>query len=415
MRIALLGTDPDLLQLASAAVGEGHVVSWLGDVRNEDAVAVERLAPGRPDQSDEWELVVDRNTADAVFIGRGSAPAELRAEQLKRIAAEAMPMLVVHPACDSVLPYYEVDMTRREMGGLVRHYNPVSGHPVFELLSAWVRDGHPAIGSIHQVTCERRLSDTSRRNVLLHLDRDVEPLAVVAGDIRRVSAIGPRIDQESFAALQVQMTCNGPASVRWSVGTAAGANPSLMMTLVGERGSVTLHAFDAEPFGEPQPWTLEITVGQLADRQSLESFDPARLAIQQFDRAINTTDGEQQLAMSTWSTATRDMEVADAIELSLEKGRTLDVHQQELTEQLAFRGTMSAIGCGLLFVGFFIFIGVSLFGAAEGKERPQLIASWPVILLAVLAFFLLLQCAPLLIGKSKKSRQTDTTDDSLAS
>ena len=36
--------------------------------------------------------------------------ADLRAEQLKRIAAEGVPMLVVHPILESVLPYYEIDM-----------------------------------------------------------------------------------------------------------------------------------------------------------------------------------------------------------------------------------------------------------------------------------------------------------------
>jgi H+/Cl- antiporter ClcA len=115
-----------------------------------------------------------------------------------------------------------------------------------------------------------------------------------------------------------------------------------------------------------------------------------------------------QPELSTWNAATRSMEVVDAVELSLEKGRTLDVHQQELTERLAFRGTMAAMGCGLLMVGFFVFIIVSLFGAAEGEQRTKLISSWPAILLAVLAFFLLLQCAPLLVRRAKPSAERDS-------
>jgi len=401
MKLAILGTDPDLLRLATAATAEGHWIAWVGDVRPEDAEAVARLAPNLADQSREWELVLARSTADAVMVGRGTASSELRAEQLKRIAAEAMPLLVVHPACDSVLPYYEVDMTRREMGGLVRHFNPVAGHPIFAGLAGWVRDGHPAVGPIHQVTCERRVADTSRASVMRHLARDVEALATVAGDIRRVSAIGPKINQASFAALQVQMTCSGPASVRWSVGSQAGADYGMAMSLVGERGTIKLLSFEADSSNEPLAWQLEVFSADEHDRQSLEPYDAARDAVQQLEQAVTTTSGERRLEMSTWNSATRAMEVVDAIELSLEKGRTLDVHRQELTERLAFRGTMAALGCGLLLVGFCVFVLVTLFGTAEGKERPLLISSWPIILLAVLAFFLLLQCAPLLVAKKK--------------
>jgi predicted dehydrogenase len=401
MHFAILGTDPDLLRLAEAAAAQGHNINWIGDVRPDDADAVLRLAPNLSDQSADWELVLDRGTADAVIVGRGTSSIELRAEQLKRLAAEAMPMLVVHPACDSVLPYYEVDMTRREMGGVVRHYNPVANHPIFAELATWVRDGHPDIGSIHQVTCERRITEASRGNVLRCLARDVEPLAVVAGDIRRVSAIGPKIDQPSFASLHVQMTCGGAASVRWSLGSPTSADGDLVMTLVGQRGSIRLLVFDASAANDSQPWQLE-TIGVAdQDRQTLDSFDPASATIRQFVQAASATSDAERRDMCTWNTATRAMEVVDAVELSLEKGRTLDVHQQQFTERLAFRGTMAALGCGLLLVGFAALTLVALFGTAEGNERRQLISGWPMILLAVLALFLLLQCAPLLVARKK--------------
>jgi hypothetical protein len=102
------------------------------------------------------------------------------------------------------------------------------------------------------------------------------------------------------------------------------------------------------------------------------------------------------------------MEVADAVELSLEKGRTIEVFQQQLTERLAFRGTMAALGCGLLLVGFLAIIFITLLGGAEGKDRPLLLPSWPLVLLAVLALFLLMQTVPLLIAKTKRSdEETD--------
>lgn len=407
MKLALLGTDSDSLSLAAAAARQGHEIGWVGDVRAEDAEAIARLGPSWIEGSAEWELVLDRGTVDAVIVGRGGAPGDLRVEQLKRIAAEAMPLLAVHPACDSVLPYYEVDMTRRERGGVARHYNPVANHPIFAELAAWTRHGHPQIGAIHQVTCERRAADASRSNVIRYLGRDVEPLAVVTGDIRRVSAVGPKIDQPSFASLQVQMTCSGPASARWSVVSPAGSDGDMVVTLMGERGTIRLVTFAPDERSEAQPWRLETTGDGVRERQDLEPFDLAGAAIARLADAVSATSDADRRGMSTWGAATRAMEVVDAVELSLEKGRTLDVHQQQLTERLAFRGVMAAMGCGLLLLGFVVLTLVSLFGAAEGKEREKLISGWPMILLALLAFFLLLQCVPFLAAKKKRDLGPD--------
>jgi hypothetical protein len=96
------------------------------------------------------------------------------------------------------------------------------------------------------------------------------------------------------------------------------------------------------------------------------------------------------------------MEVVDAVELSLEKGRTIDVYQQQLTERTAFRGTMAALGCGLLMFGFVAIILVTLLGGAEGAVGRRLLPGWPAVLLAVLALFLALQVIPLLVQKAKQ-------------
>jgi hypothetical protein len=339
----------------------------------------------------------------------------LRAEQLKRLVVEAVPVLAAHPVFDSVLPYYEIDMTRRETGGIVRHFNPVMGGAIVAELAGWVRDGHPELGVIQQVTCERHANGASRAVVLAHLAQDVELLAAVAGDIRRVSAIGPASLDASFASLQVQMTAANVPSVRWSVGSTSGVATSLQLVLVGERGNVTLRQ-SADGNGEIN-WRLETT--DRGDRSNVveEKVYPAKLAIDQFAASVGARPDERELqseadssyplhkgedSSSTWGTATRDMEVVDAVELSLQKGRTIEVFQQQLTERLAFRGTMAALGCGLLLIAFVSVIAVAAIGGAEGLLGQRIAPAWPLVLLAVLAFFLLLQAVPLLVTKPKK-------------
>jgi hypothetical protein len=401
MNFAILGTDPDILQLAAAARKNGHELVWIGDIRSEDAAAIGTLAADHTDRSYEWELILDRAIADGVFVGRGRASSDLRAEQLKRLAAEAMPLLVVHPVFESVLPYYEIDMTRRETGAVIRHFNPLVGLPKTAELAEWVRSGHPIVGPIHQLTFERRMAGGSRAAVLAHLARDVELLAAVGGDIRRVSAIGPASLDASFASLQVQMTATNIASLRWSVGSAATNATGLQLTLLGERGTVTLRELTTATAESPG-WEIEVASDGQPNVQPLATFDAAQLAIERFANSIAETNSEDRAAASTWEAATRSMEVVDAIELSLQKGRTIEVFQQHLTEQLAFRGTMAALGCGLLLIAFLALFAVALLGGAEGIVKEKIAPAWPLVLLAVLAFFLLLQAIPMLARKPKK-------------
>lgn len=102
-----------------------------------------------------------------------------------------MPLLWYTPIFELVLPYHQIDMTRRETGAIVQHFNPLVPNPAAAQLAEWIASGHPMVGAIHQLTCERRVAIPTRANVLNAIARDVELLAAAASDIRRVSAIGP--------------------------------------------------------------------------------------------------------------------------------------------------------------------------------------------------------------------------------
>jgi hypothetical protein len=399
MKLAILGTDSDILQLAAAARSERHEIVWCGDIQPDDGAAMSSIASTVHDRGSEWELLLDRTIADAVLIGRGTASNELQAERVKRLATEGMPLLIVHPAFESVLTYYEVDMTRRETGAIVGHYNPLMGHPVAAEAAGWVRNGHPTIGPIHQLSCERKVTVAAREEVLAHLARDVELLATVAGDIRRVTAIGPSGEGASYASLQIQMMATTAPSLRWSVGYATAGAAELEMALHGEHGIVVIRIVDGMKDGPPI-WQIETS-----EKLNLEGYDPARAAIRRLSEAVASSHTlAERNVNSTWDAATRAMEVVDAADLSLQKGRTIEVFQQQLTERLAFRGTMAAMGCGLLLVAFMVLVAVGILGGVEGIGRRHIVNSWSLVLLALLAFFLLLQAVPFLAGKKDRDR-----------
>ncbi len=286
MKLAVLGTDDDVLRLMAAAISQGHEIVWIGDVRPADERIMSRLAPRLTDRASEWEIVLDQAYADAALVGRGTATADVRAEQLKRLAAESVPILVVHPAVDSVLPYYEVDMARRETACIVRHYNPQIGHPVTAELAVWMREGHPAVGAIHQLTCERRISSPDREATLRYLARDIELVAAIAGPIRRVTAIGPRPMDMSFASLQVQMTSDGAASLGWSVGSPARSGKALRLTLVGDRGALNIAVPDDAAMDEDWSWQIDITNGSPSNREPLPAFFSPAASNEQIAEAV---------------------------------------------------------------------------------------------------------------------------------
>jgi hypothetical protein len=198
------------------------------------------------------------------------------------------------------------------------------------------------------------------------------------------------------------MNAAAAASLRWSVGYATAGGAGLEMALHGERGIVVFRILD-ESGGAPPIWQVETNESGKHDTEALASYDPAHAAITRLSSVVSTAQtAADRITASTWDSATRAMEVVDAAELSLQKGRTIEVFQQQLTERLAFRGTMAAMGCGVLLVAFFVLIIVGVVGGLEGLDRKQLVGPWSIILLAVLAFFLSLQAVPFLAGKSSR-------------
>ena len=191
--------------------------------------------------SSDWESLLDHGLVDAVLVGRGTVTDDLKAEQLKRFVADAVPTLIVHPATLSVLPFYELDMGRRESHAVVRHFNPLVGNPAVSEMASWLKTGESEIG----VDPPSRLPTISRpiataMQCLRHLARDVELLRSVAGEVRSVGAVGPRVADATYASLQVQLSGTASTTFRWSVVPSPGTSSRVELTLIGERGTATL-------------------------------------------------------------------------------------------------------------------------------------------------------------------------------
>ncbi len=377
MKLALLGADVESLRLAEAAVAAGHEIVWQADsgVQEPAAPWAGPHAAGGP-----WEELLDPQVAEAVIIGHGAGGDELRAHQVQELARLDRPMLVTFPLFSSVLTYFEVDMARTESACLVQHFNPLTESSALEDASDWMAEGHPDLGPVEQVLCTRSLTDRSRELVLWHFARDVEMLGLVAGRLNRIGAHAGAGDEAAYAALSVQLLGTSEVPVRWSVEPPAGGE-GLSLTLVCQRGRVTLE-FDASGrLVNPAP-----------DELALEGD-----AIDRFVAAVESSDS----AASTWLDALHAMELTDSIEISLRRGRMIDVHHQQLTEHLAFKGTMAAAGCALLFFLVPLVLAISWIAGKFGVPIGQFV---PHILLALLAIFLGLQFLPKLLYREPPAK-----------
>jgi len=396
MKLALLGSDYESISLATAAVAQGHQVGWAGDT---DWARRQYELPWLPadDLADQWESLLDDHFCDAVIVGRGDAPSDFRAMQVSLLAKNGIAQLVTFPLVSSVLSYYEIDMAQQESGSLLHHFNPATvPQPIIDRCAGWVLDDHPELGEIEQLVWERPLGDRSREQVLWHFSRDVQLLTQVAGRLNRLGALGSPDEATTYAGLSVQMLGERKLPVRWSVGPVEGSEQP-QLALVAKNGKCTV-LFDEQG----RAFQTELVHASQNLKTELEIVDPSAISVANFTAALK----DEKSCRSTWTDALRCMELSDTIEISLRRGRMIDVHPQQLTEQLSFRGTMSAAGCGVLLILPPLLLLLGWMGELFGLPVARY---WPHVLLALLATFLLIQ----LLSKFLIRGPTDQESDGL--
>lgn len=377
MKFALLGADDDALAIARfVAESPRHDLVWACEL-GPAAETVRSFAPG-VQLAPYWEALVDGTVADAGIVARGANDDE-RAEQLRKLVQAGVPLLLVHPVHDSMLIYYELDMIRRESHGVMVPYVPYRWHEGLGRLEAIVRDGPQSnIGATEQIVLDRAMPTRTKALVEAQFARDAELLRSLAGDLTSVSALAPAGSETAvYANLGVQLTGASGMLVRWSVGPVEHL-PGGRLMLVANSGKASLYLPAA---GEPS--NLEIVRGGETRSESIPAWSPPAAAIEQLQAAI-----ARRAAVPTWPDACRDIELAESIARSLAKGRTIELHNEEHSEHGTFKGTMTSLGCGLLWAVLVVFLLAAALAKITGSP---IFAYAPHFILGVLVLFLAIQ------------------------
>jgi predicted dehydrogenase len=411
MKLALLGTDDETLDLLHWAVARGgHELVAAYDVGSR-AGEVRAAAPGvRVEEN--WESLLLGSAVDAVVVARGGAGLsaatgiaddERRADQLRKLAQEGIPLLVACPACEAIVGF-EIEMIRRDVGGVIVPYVPGSDRAAITQLRALIEaDGSSPVGRVEQVVLQRQAADRSRERVLTHLARDVALLRQLIGPISSVSASGPPTtgrdplgprpkELPSLANLSVHFGGERELAARWSIGPVV-EQPGAVLTLLGEQGRAVLQ------MPKRQAWSIELPTGSGTFTAPLEDDGPAP-ALAHLAAAIETPVRDAD----AWLSACRDQEAAEAVDRSLQRGRTIELYNEPHTEDASFKGIMSMGGCVLL-LG--VLVIVILAALVEGLQLPArnwpLWRLWPLYLLVSIVAFLLLQLFKLAVRGEDES------------
>jgi hypothetical protein len=76
--------------------------------------------------------------------------------------------------------------------------------------------------------------------------------------------------------------------------------------------------------------------------------------------AIETAVADPSIApRPSWQDSIRSMELAEAAKRSIEKRRVSGMDYQEFTEDVGFKGTMTLIGCGMIWL-ILLLLGISI-------------------------------------------------------
>lgn len=402
MRLALLGCDDETLTLIKRVVSqEGHTLAAAFDL-GEFAPEIQKLAPLVSVRED-WESLLLGNLCDVLIVARGQLDSaaltgfssdERRCDQLRKLAQAAVPMILVHPACEMIIGY-EVEMIRSDSRGVMRPYVASLHHPVWDRLLETIRgESSDQIGSVEQVIWERTAPDRSRLAVITQLPRDVAIIRRLIGDIRKLSASGPAAGEtrDPLAArpkslppltnLSVHLSGEAPFPARWSVGPPEPFHGA-RLSIIGSLGKVVL----LMPHEDDSPWSLQTTAKTVATT-TYAPWDEMRQLLQLF----SSEDAGQAHSAVSWLDACRDLEVTAAVDRSLERGRAVEFFNEQHTQEQSFKGVMAVGGCLMLMLA----IGVLLIAATvEGLQleirHSRYWQAWPLYLLAPIVLFLLLQ------------------------
>jgi myo-inositol 2-dehydrogenase/D-chiro-inositol 1-dehydrogenase len=212
------------------------------------------------------------------------------------------------------------------------------------------------------------------------------------GEVEAASATGDPPGLHPTESLVVQLRCAGArrAEVRLERGTAAEGR----LIVTGAAGAVTLEV--APALDGPSRLVRRMATDPESVTE-LPAWDPHAAVLGVFAAALDR--GRAGLSSHpNLLDGTRAMELSEATVRSLRRGRTVDLHYEEISEAGTFKGVMTSVGC-VVFLAMLVVLPLALIGPPLGFPATIYLA---YLIPPILVVFVLLQLLRLGIKRGRK-------------
>jgi predicted dehydrogenase len=351
MRIALIGDHPDGRQFARALAARGHeIAAYCGHLSRLDEFAGIRVT------RDVEEILADPGI-EAVVVG---STIELRAEHLRRVLQSERHALCVHPVARSPDSAYEAAMLRGDTGVVLLPLLVDALQPYWLTLKKLTADA-AQLGALRFLVLEHcasesvfREPDSAGRSAGLS---GWEWLRGLRGEIVDVCAYTEGDELSDHLPLFIGGRFE-KGGIFQSIHYPDAPDLRQVLYWQGTGGRAEVHVL---PSGTPAArlrWWIKDQPPQEQTWVAVDRWQPLvqvfEAAVEQWRRAPLITpagsepDRKSSPAYPSWQDEIRILEIEDAVRRSVAHHRTVNLEYPEATEEAGFKGTMTLVGCGLL-------------------------------------------------------------------
>ncbi|PHS12990.1 MAG: hypothetical protein COA78_07485 [Blastopirellula sp.] len=389
MKLALIGANSASLELLASATS-CQLVSYVeaGEYRED----ILKLFPQAKSETS-WEGLLASPDIDAVIIAEKTTT-DVSEDRLRKFVQEAVPVVLIHPACEFIFGL-EMEMIRRDTDCKMITHVPYRHHSLLQRVRGWVTANEESpIGTIEQILFRRKMSERDQESVLEVFSHDAELLRYLLDGVTKITATGPEFDADNYHQLVVQLSGKNQLNASWSY--VSDQNFSATVEFIGTQGTAELLL---EPNGT-------ITLSRSNSEQSETiTENEAEYTLKLLEDAIQQRD--DVTVEPAWDSIAHTLEIVDTVQYSLKRTRTIELRQEELSEQSTFKGMMAAGGCFLMLWSIFILFLAAFASMFDDFPLAMRINNyWPLALVTPLIIFLALQSLQLVFPRVESSDGT---------
>ncbi len=352
MRFALLGDHPDGIDMALALAQTGrHQILAFTTALSEE---VQRGLGAPARRIGDVEEVLADPAIEAVLV---ASRTDQRPAHLRRALQSERHVLCVHPPDQSPEIAYEAAMLRNDTGHILLPLLPEATHPAIRRLAEFVcrkENNRPPVGAFRLLQMERGVPDEILDGIDLPGHKPAFPgwdiLRTIGGEIQEVSAFAEAEELREGEPVLLAGRFQEGGLFQVSL-VPRQQSPRWCLSVLGSMGRVEL-CF-------PQGWNgPAILDWRDADGEPHEEYwqhgDPWPVLIEAFEQTLSPSPSgaeegsERKTYRLSWQDAIRALELDDAARRGVEKRRSTLLEYPEATEEVGFKGTMTLLGCSLL-------------------------------------------------------------------